>query len=297
MNESQNPFDSPEPNGNVFPSNDSQPAGQDSSQTPRNDVDATSGNGNTGAVAESQSQPAVAQPEYGQVKVPEFGAMASQFSSNYNPYVYGKPEPPRQNGNGDQPRQGSNVQGNGQQQGAQFGNHGNGMGQYQGNQGNPNNQGNMPYGGYGQMSGNGYGNNQNYPYGQPYNNGQNVLGGPGAPGYQPDIRNGIDMNDPVQNPLKGHWDPMAIVSIILLFLPITFLPVITGAVSMWRTKKYHMKGFWVATVCMVLGVIATLFELWLVSKGIDMNSLMQQMMGQYGSDGSGSSGSGDQFSA
>ncbi|WEV70019.1 hypothetical protein OZX73_03960 [Bifidobacterium sp. ESL0775] len=293
MNESQNPFDSSEQNGNASSPNAPQQVGQDPSQMPRNDVGTSpSGEGNVNSArqdqpqSQTQLQPAIKQPEYGQIKVPEYGAMASQFPANYNPYVYGKPDQTQQqnNNNGNQPRHARNGQDN------QFVGNGNGMGQYQGNQ---NGQNNMPNGGFGQMPGNGYGNNQNYPYGQPYNNGQGMApDGPGTPGYQPDYHNGIDMNDPAQNPLKGHWDPMAIVSIILLFFPMTFLPIITGAISMWRTKKYHMKGFWTATVCMVLGVIATLFELWLISKGVNLNDWMQQMLNQYTSGGSTGGGDG-----
>lgn len=285
MNESQNPFNENGTDNGNSPTRANPSARQapeylssGNSQNPQGVQGSSASN-----VAPTSNGSKQNQPEYGQVKVPEYGAMASQFSPEYNPYVYGKPEekPKTQNQNLNQQNPQMNPQGG--QPSPQMGRgYGNGMGPYQGNQEN------APYWGPNQMQG-GYGNNPNNPYGQPYNNGQ--MGGPGTPGYQPDIRNGVDMNDPVQNPLKGHWDSMAILSVILLFLPITFLPAITGAVSMWRTKKYHMKGFWVATVCMVLGVIATLFELWLFSKGISVNDLSQQLLNQYGSGSGGSSGS------
>lgn len=116
------------------------------------------------------------------------------------------------------------------------------------------------------------------------------LVGRGRQGINRISANGVDMNDPIQNPLKGHWDPMAIVSIILLFLPIVFLPIVTGAISMWRTKKYHMKGFWAAAVCVALGVVTTLFQIWLLTKGISADDLMQQLLNQYSPSGTGNGG-------
>lgn len=284
MNESENPFDQNGTEGQNPSPNAAPSAGQDSRQTPTEPSQApqeSSAPDNTS----SSNGASPSQLQYGQVKVPEYGAMASQFSPQYNPYVYGKPDdrPANQNAQNqtNQPVNSPNGMPN-QQMGGPFGNN---MGD--GYQRNPNNQGNMPYGGYNQTPG-GYGGNPNNSYGQPYNNGQMM---PGEPGYQPDMRDGIDMNDPNQNPLKGHWDPFAIVSVILLFLPITFLPVITGAVSMWRTKKYHMKGFWVAAICTVLGVVATVFELWLVSKGINVSDFTQQLQNQYAPGSGGGNGS------
>lgn len=53
---------------------------------------------------ESQSSNAPVQPQYGQVKQPEFGQMAAQFPADYDPYVYGKPES-EDNGHKDEPQQ------------------------------------------------------------------------------------------------------------------------------------------------------------------------------------------------
>lgn len=288
MNESQNPFDengmggqnssnNPTPSDGLIPQQS--PYGNEQEMPGTQDT----GSSNTAHASSSSSDTASSQPQYGQVKVPEYGAMASQFSPQYNPYVYGKPEERPKNPNQNQQNPQMNAQG-GQVNPQMGAGYGNGIGPYQANQGN------APYGAPSQMP-DGYGNNPNNAYRPQYNNGQMMPGGPGTPGYQPDICNGVDMNDPVQNPLKGHWDPMAFVSLVLLFLPITFLPAITGAISMWRTKKYHMKGFWVATVCMVLGVIATVFELWLFSKGLNVNDFSQQLLNQYGSGSGGSGGS------
>lgn len=285
MNEPENPFDQNGTEDHGPSSNAVAPQESDSRQNSNPSPNASPDS----LVSDHGSQSgdsAPSQPQYGQVKVPEYGAMASQFPPQYNPYVYGKPDNDKpQNQNPQNQANSSMNSRNGapnQQAGALFGN--NMGGSYQGN---PNNQGNIPYGSFGQTPG-GYGSNPNNPYGQSYNNGQIM---PGEPGYQPDIRDGVDMNDPNQNPLKGHWDSFAIISVILLFLPITFLPVITGGVSMWRTKKYHMKGFWLAAVCTVLGIIATVFEYWLMSKGINFGDFAQQLQNQYAPSTGGGNGS------
>lgn len=268
MNESQNPFDV-NGNGSGGPSTNAAPSGGQVPQRSAEESNAPQG-ADVSSEGSATNGASASQRPYGQTKVPEYGAMASQFPAQYNPYVYGRPdEKPK-------PQNGQTNSRDGQFNRQPEGGYGNGMGPYQGNQGN------APYGGPYQMPG-GYLNNPNNSYGQPYNNAPMQAGGPGTPGYRPDMHNGVDMNDPVQNPYLGHWDPMAIASVILLFLPITFLPAITGALSMWRTRKYHMKGFWVATVCMVLGVIATIFSLWLFSKGITLNDLSQQLLNQSGS--------------
>ena len=73
--------------------------------------------------------------------------------------------------------------------------------------------------------------------GQPY--GQQPNGQP----HQPHYYHGIDLNDPNQNPLYGHWDSYAIISFILaLFFPVPVLSALMGAVAMWRTRTFHMKG-------------------------------------------------------
>lgn len=293
MNESSNPFKGLEPKDDLSSPNDVQPAGQSPVQTPYNptndDRSATDSGGETGQI---QAQPAIAQPQYGQTQVPEFGALTSQFPSGYDPYVYGKPEEEASQQSGNDSRFQQN-RGNRNDNARGAGNT-NPMNGYFGGGNGQNDQNNAPNGGFGQMAGNGYGGNTNGFNGQQQYNGGRMppAGGPGTPGYQPDIRNGVDMNDPIQNPLKGHWDPMAIVSIILLFFPLSFLPIITGVISMWRTKKYHMKGFWAAAVCVALGVIATLFQLWLLTKGINANDLMQQLLNQYSPSGTDNGGDG-----
>ncbi|MBB2954728.1 hypothetical protein FHX77_000108 [Bifidobacterium commune] len=295
MNESPNPFDGLELKDNLSSPNDVQPAGQSPGLMPYGQAgDNRSVTDSDGATGEIQARPVVTQPQYGQTQAPEFGALISQFPSGYDPYLYGKPDEEvlQQSGNDSRLQQNQGNRNGNAHNGGWNENNANPMNGYFGRGNGQNDRSSVPNGGFGQMAGNGYDGNSNGFNGQQrYNGGQAPLaGGPGAPGYQPDIRNGVDMNDPIQNPLKGHWDPMAIVSIILLFLPIVFLPIVTGAISMWRTKKYHMKGFWAAAVCVALGVVTTLFQIWLLTKGISADDLMQQLLNQYSPSGTGNGG-------
>lgn len=44
------------------------------------------------------SEPEHSTPEYGQYQKPAYGAMSGQYGPNYNPYIYGAPEPDANNG-------------------------------------------------------------------------------------------------------------------------------------------------------------------------------------------------------
>lgn len=48
--------------------------------------------GTAGAAPVSSSSEGSNTPQYGQYAQPEYGAMANQYPSGYNPYVYGAPE-------------------------------------------------------------------------------------------------------------------------------------------------------------------------------------------------------------
>lgn len=233
------------------------------------------------------------QPEYGQTKQPEYGAMAGQYPG-YDPYLYGRPESETQPANGD-----ANA------------------GQGQNPNGTPGTSANGGYGAYGAP---GYGPNQgNYgqpgPYaGQPQNQpapGQNGYPWPGQSGQptQPGMpmqpgqpangnqgrrfRYGIDVDDPNQNPLYGHWDLYAIMSLVfaIFFSAVPLLPALMGAMAMWRTRTFHMKGFGLALAAVIINVLTTLMTLWLMVNGMSAGDLMSQLTGGYG--GSGDSGSTD----
>ena len=197
-------------------------------------------------------------PEFGQYSQPEYGAMSNQYPSNYNPYVYGAPEPDKPE---IQAQQGVPLPADGQR--AQNG----------GQPANPYVA--PPRQQAGQRNG-------QYPYApNPY--GQNPYQ---RPGMYP-----IDLDDPQQNPMYGHWDSYAIISLIFaILLPVPVIPAVMGAVAMWRTKKLHMKGYALGVAALIINVLYTLAVLWMTVHGISTSDLYSQMM-QYMFDGG--SGSGD----
>ncbi|KFI46675.1 hypothetical protein GA0061078_0427 [Bifidobacterium bohemicum] len=225
----------------------------------------------------------------GQSATPEFGAMSSQFGAGYNPYLYGAPEP-KDNG---QPDGGATPVQTGMPGNGGVGNQGqNPFGYGFRNPGDHGNQGGVgnsafPAGQNGYPGAPGYG-YPNQPMRQneadPY---------PGQPGYQPDIYNGIDMNDPSQNPLKGRWDAFAILAFVLAFIGNPVFPLIFGAISLHRTKKFHMKGRGLAWAAVIIGVLVLILEIWLWSQGFNPMDYMQQMLNS----GSGNNGGGGSVNA
>lgn len=102
--------------------------------------------------------------------------------------------------------------------------------------------------------------------------------GSGAVHSRHRIINGVDLDDPAQNPSYGHWDPYAIISFIMaLFLPVPILSAILGGISMYRTRILHMKGFGLALAAVIINVLYTLTWLWMISAGVSMDDLLQQM--------------------
>lgn len=193
------------------------------------------------------------QPEFGQYSPqPEYGAMTSQYPSNYNPYMYGAPETPKPVADAQQVRPQSPAN------------------PYIHN-GQPTNPYAMPNR---QQEGQP---NTRHPYVQnPYQ----------QPGMYP-----INLDDPQQNPMYGRWDSYAIVSFVFaLLLPVPVIPAVMGAVAMWRTKKLHMKGYALGVAALIINVLYTLAVLWLAVHGISTADLYNQMMQyMFGGTGSGDS--------
>ena len=206
-------------------------------------------------------------PKYGQYQQPEYGAMSGQYGPNYNPYIYGAPEPDTKkdsaaaagdNGGAAQSQQAGQPYG---QQPA-----------WPGNQ----QAGGWPYAQGGQQSGPGA-----YPGGYPGMQGQPYGQQPNGQPHQPHYYHGIDLNDPNQNPLYGHWDSYAIISFILaLFFPVPVLSALMGAVAMWRTRTFHMKGFGLAVAAVVINVLYTIAVIWIAFNGYDAMSLYQEALQQ-----------------
>ena len=98
----------------------------------------------------------------------------------------------------------------------------------------------------------------------------------------------LDLNDPRQNPAYGHWDAYAIMSLVLaVLMPVPVLPALVGAISMWRTKKLHMKGHGLALAAVIINVLYTLAVIWLAMHGLSVadlyNEALQNMFGGAGS--------------
>ena len=133
-----------------------------------------------------------------------------------------------------------------------------------------------PYAQGGQQSGPGA-----YPGGYPGMQGQPYGQQPNGQPHQPHYYHGIDLNDPNQNPLYGHWDSYAIISFILaLFFPVPVLSALMGAVAMWRTRTFHMKGFGLAVAAVVINVLYTIAVIWMAFNGYDAMSLYQEALQQ-----------------
>ncbi|KAB7457556.1 hypothetical protein [Bifidobacterium catenulatum] len=208
-------------------------------------------------VSSSSDAAAPSQPEYGQISQPEYGAMSSQLPVGYDPYVYGAPEPELQPADAVR------------QQNTQYQ-----TGQYPSNGPQPM----PPYSANGQQ--NPYGAN---PYGpNPYD--PNRYPQRGNMPYLPNL----DLNDPRQNPAYGHWDAYAIMSFVFaVLMPVPVLPALVGAISMWRTKKLHMKGHGLALAAVIINVLYTLAVIWLAMHGLSVadlyNEALQNMFGGAGS--------------
>ena len=213
-----------------------------------------------GSSGSSQSGDAVRrdQPEYGQYAEPEYGEMASRYP-NWNPYVYGAPEPEKPK-DGEQTQQGRQP---GEQPQMPQGDAGAGNGQF----GNPQNP----------WQSNGYPNNYpNYPNGRnPYMQSPAL----GDPNDRSRYRNGIDLDDPVQNPLYGHWDPAAICSFVMALIGVPILPLALGLLAMWRTKLFRMKGRGLAIADVVISLLMLALEIYMMMAGIDVQQLIAQLYG------------------
>lgn len=186
---------------------------------------------------------------------PEYGAMANQYPAGYDPYVYGRPDA--------EPQPATAALSGGPSAQPQ------------------------PYAGHAAPdAGNG-------PY-DPYR--QQEQYGPAQDGWRtggerPRPFGGIDMDDPRQNPLYGHWDFYAILSLVFaLILPVPVLPAVMGGVAMWRTRTFRMKGYGLALAAVIINVIYTLAVLWMTFNGLSATDLYQQMLD--GMIGQGSTGDG-----
>ena len=219
----------------------------------------------TGNVSSVHSTPQA--PEYGQRQDPEYGELATQYPG-WDPYVYGKPEPPQSSEESQQ-----SAKGDARAAAGQSAMTGNAAGSQQ-----PQPQQSQP-----QVFN---------PYQQPQNQNanQNPMGGNRGGGNGPRFQfQQIDPNDPQQNPYYGRWDAMAVVAFVTSFF-IPLLPVFLGIGAMRRTKVLHMKGRGLAIAAVVISVAQLVIDFLLMLFGINTTDLLMQQMGYVPSGGSGSGG-------
>ncbi|GAA6123353.1 hypothetical protein BPY_14610 [Bifidobacterium psychraerophilum] len=125
-------------------------------------------------------------------------------------------------------------------------------------------------------------------------NGQGMQGRQGQPQItggkgQPRMLNGVNLDDPNQNPVYGRWDPYAIVAFIMTFLTLPVLPAILGGIAIYRTTVFHMKGRGLAIAAVVIAVIELIMMVVMVMMGITTNDLLSMMASWATSTGTGSS--------
>lgn len=167
-------------------------------------------------------------PEYGQVRIPEYGALASSYPPGYDPYLYGRPDPT--------------------EQAASSG-----------------------------------------PSPAPRTQGP-TTGIPGSSAHhRPEMFHGVDLADPGQNPLYGRWDSYAVLALVFAFVGVPVLPAVMGGISLWRTRRFHMRGFGLAVAAIVVSLLITAVDVWMVMNGISADMLIQWVTGQSSSGTSGSS--------
>ena len=173
----------------------------------------------SGAGRPADSVPSAAvprQPEYGQVRTPEYGALASAYPPGYDPYLYGRPDSPRQDAGA-----------------------------------SPTAQAAGPSGAV----------TSDTP-------------------HRPEMFHGVDLADPRQNPLYGRWDSYAVLALVFALVGVPVLPAVMGGISLWRTRRFHMKGFGLAVAAIVVTVLITAVDLWMVMNGVSAETLLQWATGQ-----------------
>lgn len=174
-------------------------------------------------------------PEYGQIRVPKYGASAASFPESYDPYIYGAPQKEGDNGDGGKPPAGSSAPTTPRD-------------------------------------------------GNPETN-------PGAPGA-----GRVDPSDPSRNPLYGQWDVFGPTSLVLALLGLPILPTVMGLLCMWRTRRFHMRGFGWGLAAVIVNVLTLVVDIWLVRQGVTADQLWSMVMGGT-MPGSGSGSGSDSVSA
>ncbi|MBT1165805.1 ABC transporter permease [Bifidobacterium simiarum] len=239
-------------------------------QAPEDRPSADRSGGSTGNRSRGTETPSGRQqPEYGQYLEPEYGEMANRYP-NWNPYVYGEPDPEPAKQDGPAPQTPTTNPSGQYGQAGRYGQTG----------------GNDPYGRspYGQSP---YGRS---PYGTPgYGYGPQTPP-PGDPNDRSRYRGGIDLEDPNQNPLYGRWDPTAIIAFIMALMGVPIIPMLLGGLSVYRTGLFRMKGRGLAIAAVIISLITMALAVYLTATGMDPYQFIAQLYGFDSSGGTGGSG-------
>lgn len=215
--------------------------------------------------------PTASQPAYGRIIRPEYGAMTSDFPAGYNPYPYGAPE---HSGGSERPddAQSRNTQRNAYP-----------------SMPSERQDGRPPQS---VRQGSSQPGQSSPPWNMPVGTSRRSDYGPGA---RNDGRrryfHGVDLDDPTQNPLYGHWDSYAVIAFVFALSSIPLLPAIMGGVAMWRTRTFRMKGFGLALAAVILNLAVTAVDVWMMVNGISTAELLQWVQSQTSTSGGQGSGS------
>lgn len=66
---------------------------------------------------------------------------------------------------------------------------------------------------------------------------------------------------------------------------------------MWRTRTFHMKGFWLGLAAVVLNVLQTILVVWLMMHGMTAEDYYLQLLNMMRGSGAGTGGDGGSLSA
>jgi hypothetical protein len=199
--------------------------------------------------------PRAERPEYGERVEPDYGQMESQYPG-WDPYVYGKPDP-------DPEQQTTNPN---TQPGQQ----------------------NQPQAVYSQGSAAPFNPNAQYSQGNPENQGNHMGQGPQNPQNPQNLRNPnnfffqgtpVNLDDPNQNPVYGHYDPFAIIGFVLSIFGVWFFSLPLCIMSFRRIPRMHMRGRFWAGAGIVISILQLIFEFVMLFGGFNPGSLFPSLSG------------------
>lgn len=185
-------------------------------------------------VSNQPTQPQVNQPEFGQLKQPEYGQMAAAYPG-YNPYIYGEPEQSASDQHAQQDAQRDDTR--------QSARHA------------------LRFGASAQHS----------ARSQSAAEQNRTSGRNSARGSRSSIADKLpfDPDDPQENPMYGSWDAAAIIAFASALFAIPIVPLILGAIAIYRDKILHMRGRGLAIAAIIISLIYSALAVYFAVSGID----------------------------